>query len=75
MNTSWTFGGVDMPRYLAWRAEKPEEFSAFMARGKEAVGSFDKAFASWRDDVDVAELQAGLRRQGVLLRESAATPA
>jgi hypothetical protein len=51
MNTSWTFGGVDMPRYLAWRAEKPEEFSAFMARGKEAVGFFDKAFASWRDDV------------------------
>jgi hypothetical protein len=51
MNTSWTFGGVDMPRYLAWRAEKPEEFSEFMARGKEAVGFFDKAFASWRDDV------------------------
>lgn len=51
MNTSWTFGGVDMPRYLAWRAEKPEEFSTFMARGKEAVGFFDKAFASWRDDV------------------------
>ena len=51
MNTSWTFGGVDMPRYLAWRAEKPEEFAEFMARGKEAVGFFDKAFASWRDDV------------------------
>jgi hypothetical protein len=51
MNTSWTFGGVDMPRYLAWRAEKPGEFSDFMARGKEAVGFFDKAFASWRDDV------------------------
>ncbi|WP_372621611.1 FAD-dependent oxidoreductase [Falsiroseomonas sp.] len=51
MNTSWVFGGVDMPRYLAWRAEKPEEFSEFMRRGKEAVGFFDKAFASWRDDV------------------------
>lgn len=51
MNTSWTFGGVDMPRYLAWRAEKPEEFAEFMRRGKEAVGFFDKAFASWRDDV------------------------
>ncbi|WP_237215235.1 FAD-dependent oxidoreductase [Falsiroseomonas oryziterrae] len=51
MNTSWVFGGVDMPRYLAWRAEKPDEFSEFMRRGKEAVGFFDKAFASWRDDV------------------------
>ncbi len=51
MNTAWTWGGVDMPRYLAWRAEKPDEFSEFMRRGKEAVGFFDKAFASWRDDV------------------------
>ncbi len=51
MNTSWVFGGVDMPRYLAWRAEKPEEFTEFLRRGKEAMGFFDKAFASWRDDV------------------------
>jgi hypothetical protein len=51
MNTSWVFGGVDMPRYLNWRAGKPEEFAEFMRRGKEAVGFFDKAFASWRDDV------------------------
>ena len=51
MNTSWLFGGVDMPRYLRWRAERPEEFAAFMKLGKEAVGSFDKAFVSWRDDV------------------------
>lgn len=51
MNTSWVFGGVDMPRYLGWRAEKPDEFSEFLRRGKEAVGFFDKAFASWRDDV------------------------
>ncbi|MGG5809436.1 FAD-dependent oxidoreductase [Falsiroseomonas sp. CW058] len=51
MNTSWVFGGVDMPRYLAWRAARPGEFAEFMRRGKEAVGFFDKAFASWRDDV------------------------
>ncbi len=51
MNTSWTFGGVDMPRYLAWRAEQPTEFAGFVQRGKEAIGFFDKAFASWRDDV------------------------
>ena len=51
MNTSWVFGAVDMPRYLAWRAEKPAEFAAFMQRGKDSFGFFDKAFASWRDDV------------------------
>jgi len=51
MNTSWVFGGVDMPRYLAWRAEHPDDFAEFMVRGKAAVGFFDKAFASWRDDV------------------------
>ena len=51
MNTSWVFGAVDMPRYLAWRAEQPEQFATFMQRGKNAVGFFDKAFASWRDDV------------------------
>jgi hypothetical protein len=51
MNTPWVFGAVDMPRYLAWRAERPDEFGEFMRRGKEAVGFFDKAFASWRDDV------------------------
>lgn len=51
MNTSWMFAGVDMPRFLAWRAEKPEEFSAFMQRGKGEIGLFERAFVSWRDDV------------------------
>lgn len=51
INTSWLFAHVDMRRYLAWRLEQPAEFSAFMARGKAEVGLFDKAFASWRDDV------------------------
>jgi len=51
INTAWLFAHVDMPRYLAWRAEKPAEFSDFMARAKAEIGLFDKAFASWRDDV------------------------
>ena len=51
INTSWMFAQVDMPRHLAWRAEKPAEFAAFMARGRQEVGLFDKAFVSWRDDV------------------------
>ncbi len=51
MNTSWLFGGVDMPRHLRWRAEKPAEWSEFLRRGKERHRFFDKAFVSWRDDV------------------------
>ncbi|WP_376098754.1 FAD-dependent oxidoreductase [Roseomonas sp. CCTCC AB2023176] len=51
INTAWLFGGVDMRRYLEWRAERPDEFSAFLRIGREAVGTFDKAFVSWRDDV------------------------
>lgn len=51
MNTSWLFGGVNMPRYQRWRAEEPEAFSAFLQRGRERLRFFDKAFASWRDDV------------------------
>ncbi len=51
MNTAWLFGGVDMPAFLAWRAEHPAEFAAFLRRGKEAHGLFEKPFVSWRDDV------------------------
>jgi hypothetical protein len=51
MNTPWLFGGVDMPAFLRWRAEQPAEFSEFMRLGREAIGLFERAFVSWRDDV------------------------
>ncbi len=51
INTAWTFGGVDMPAYFRWRAEQPDQFSAFLALGRAQARFFDKAFASWRDDV------------------------
>ena len=53
MNTAWLFGGVDMPAFLRFRAETPEQFAAFMARGREAMRLFERAFVSWRDDVAV----------------------
>jgi len=53
MNTSWLFGGVDMPTFLRFRAKDPAGFSAFMARGKEAMRFFERAVVSWRDDVAV----------------------
>ena len=51
MNTSWMFGGVDMEVWLGWRAGQPEQFAAFLQRGREAHGQFEKAFVSWRNDV------------------------
>jgi 2-polyprenyl-6-methoxyphenol hydroxylase-like FAD-dependent oxidoreductase len=51
MNTSWLFGGVDMTRWIAFRAGQPDAHSAFMARGREECGLFDRPFVSWRNDV------------------------
>jgi 2-polyprenyl-6-methoxyphenol hydroxylase-like FAD-dependent oxidoreductase len=51
MNTSWLFGGVDMTRWIAFRSGQPEAHSAFMARGREECGLFDRPFVSWRNDV------------------------
>lgn len=51
MNTSWLFGGVDMGRWIEFKAGQPEQFSAFMARGREALGLFERPFVSWRNDI------------------------
>lgn len=51
MNTSWLFGGVDMARWLEFRAATPQQYSAFMQRGREAMRFFDKPFVSWRNDI------------------------
>lgn len=51
MNTAWLFGGVDMKRWLAFRSERPDDFAAFMAKGRETCGLFERAFVSWRDDI------------------------
>ncbi len=51
MNTAWLFGGVDMPVFLKFRAEEPEQYSQFLARGREAMRYFEKPMVSWRDDI------------------------
>jgi len=51
MNTAWLFAGVDMDRWLAFRSGQPEQFSQFMARGREECGLFERPFVSWRNDV------------------------
>lgn len=51
MNTSWMFAGVDMDRWIAFRAAQPEAYNDFMARGRAACGLFERPFVSWRNDV------------------------
>lgn len=51
MNTAWLFGGVDMDKWIAFRSEQPEAWSAFMAGGRETCGLFERPFVSWRNDV------------------------
>ena len=53
MNTAWLFGGVDMDAFLAFRAETPDQFSDFMARGRERLRFFEKPVVSWRREIAV----------------------
>ncbi|MBL0421102.1 FAD-dependent oxidoreductase [Ramlibacter sp. AW1] len=53
MNTAWLFGGVDMNRWIAFRSGQPDAFSAFMQRGREECGLFEKPYVSWRNDIAV----------------------
>jgi hypothetical protein len=51
INTAFLLGGVDMERWLAFRRDDRDGFSAFMARGRERLKFFEKPFVSWRNDV------------------------
>ena len=51
MNTSWLFGGVDMQRWLEFKAGRAEQFAQFMQLGRERLRLFDKPFVSWRNDI------------------------
>jgi 2-polyprenyl-6-methoxyphenol hydroxylase-like FAD-dependent oxidoreductase len=51
MNTAWLFGGVDMNRWIEFKAGSAEQFSAFTARGRERMGVCERPFVSWRNDI------------------------
>lgn len=51
INTAFLLGGVDMDRWIAYRSENLDGFKALMARGRDTVGSFEKPFVGWRNDV------------------------
>ncbi|MBC8241447.1 MAG: FAD-dependent oxidoreductase, partial [Alphaproteobacteria bacterium] len=51
INTAFMIGGVDMERWLAFRATDKDGFKAFMDRGRERLKFFEKPFVSWRNDI------------------------
>ena len=51
MNTAWLFAGVDMNRWVDFKAGQPAQFTQFMAGGRAACGFFERPFVSWRNDV------------------------
>ena len=61
MNTAWLLGGVDMNRWIEFKAGNPEQFSQFMARGRELMGACERPFVSWRNDI---ALYMGPRQSG-----------
>jgi hypothetical protein len=51
MNTAFLLAGVDMNRWIEFRAGQTEAFKSFMDRGRAACGLFERPFVSWRNDV------------------------
>ena len=62
MNTGWVLGGVNMDRWIDWKAHNPEELRAFMDRGREELGFFQTPYVSWRPDI---ALFLGPRQSGL----------
>ncbi len=50
-NTAFMLGGVDMDRWLAFRANEPEQYAKFAALGREKLGFFQPPYVSWRTDI------------------------
>lgn len=51
MNTAWLFGGVDMDRWIAFKAAEPDKRAEFMQGGRDALGLFERPCVSWRNDI------------------------
>jgi hypothetical protein len=61
-NTAFMIGGVDMDRWLAFRANEPEQYAQFAALGREKLGFFQPPYVSWRNDI---ALFLGPRQSGL----------
>jgi hypothetical protein len=61
-NTAFMLGGVVMDRWLAFRANEPEQYAQFAALGRERLGFFQPPYVSWRNDI---ALFLGPRQSGL----------
>ncbi len=61
-NTAFMLGGADMDRWLAFRANEPEQYAQFAALGREKLGFFQPPYVSWRTDIG---LFLGPRQSGL----------
>jgi hypothetical protein len=61
-NTGFIIGGVDMNRWLDFRRVEVEQFTQFMALGREQLGFFQPPYVSWRHDI---ALFLGPRQSGL----------
>ncbi|MGC1271038.1 MAG: FAD-dependent oxidoreductase, partial [Croceibacterium sp.] len=50
-NTSFMLGGVDMDRWLAFRANDADQYAEFTRFGRERLGFFQPPYVSWRNDI------------------------
>ena len=53
LNTAFTWTGVDMRRWLAFKRDNPAAHHALMNRGRDLLGFVDTPHVGWRDDVVV----------------------
>ena len=53
INTAFTWTGVDMGRWLAFKRDSPAAHRALMNRGRDLLGFVDTPHVGWRDDVVV----------------------
>jgi hypothetical protein len=53
INTAFTWTGVDMGKWLAFKRGNPAGHHALMSRGRELLGFVDTPHVGWRDDVVV----------------------
>lgn len=51
INTAFLLGGVDMERWMSFREEQSDDFSAFMVQGRKALEFFEVPSCSWRNDI------------------------
>ncbi|HUZ76360.1 MAG TPA: FAD-dependent oxidoreductase [Chloroflexota bacterium] len=51
VNTAWTWGGVDMERWLRFRREEREAVARIRDQGRAEIGEVEFPYSSWRPDV------------------------